>query len=256
MNPNSGPGDQTLPGHDYESEVPKLNAAPNVCTIGYVRIDYCRKPLHDVCEEIDRFAGWVTEHGTERPGLAVHGIYVDETPNHYSAGRALYLEALHKHIKSRPGIQGQRLVSRKNLHSSPIFRYRDTSELTLSLSQPLHEATLLTAGPLQVVHNPGTPPDAELASPAIVEIVITCEEPYEKYAGDEVQKRLQDYYCHRSRSGYQISGVPVGEIASVTHELRHRAAYVFATSLVEDFYESFGECWKGFVQAMELEQSD
>lgn len=134
-NPNSGPGDQTLPGHDYEREVPKLNAAPNVCTIGYVRIDYCRKPLHDVCEEIDRFAGWVTEHGSEKPGLAVHGIYLDETPNHYSAGRALYLEALHKHIKSRNGIQGQRLVSRfsrKEKKQQPHFSLSRTSELTLA----------------------------------------------------------------------------------------------------------------------------
>lgn len=94
-----------------------------------------------------------------------------------------------------------------------------------------------------------------MASPAIVDMVITCEEPYDRYAGDEVQKRLQDYHFERSRSGYQISGVPGGEIASVTRELRHRGAYVFATSLVEDFYESFGECWKSFVQAMELGQS-
>jgi hypothetical protein len=108
VNPNSGPGAESLPGHDYERELPKLNAASNVTTIGYVRVDYCKKPLHDVCEEIDRFAGW---HAGDAPGLAMQGIYVDETPNHFSAGRALYLEALWKHIKGKDGLLGQRLVS-------------------------------------------------------------------------------------------------------------------------------------------------
>lgn len=83
---------------------------PNVTTIGYVRIDYCRKPLHETCEEIDRFAGWVAAHGSDVPGLEVHGIYLDETPNHFSAGRRLYLEAVYKHIKQKEGLLGQRLV--------------------------------------------------------------------------------------------------------------------------------------------------
>ncbi|CAO2653670.1 Nn.00g030810.m01.CDS01 [Neocucurbitaria sp. VM-36] len=213
INPNSGPGSDSLPGHDYEREVPKLNAAPNVTTIGYVRIDYCRKPLHDACEEIDRFAGWMTKHGSEVPGLHLGGIYVDETPNHFSAGRMLYLEALHKHTKNKEGLLGQRLV----------------------------------------VHNPGTPPDAGLASPSIVDFIVTCEEPYQKYAGDETQQRLQDFFFHRARSGYQISGVPRERIRDVTLELREKGAYIFATSLVEDFYESFGECWPQFVAAMEVD---
>lgn len=84
---------------------------PNVTTVGYVRIDYCCKPLHDVCEEIDRFAGWVRLFGRDVVGLSVQGIYLDETPNHFSAGRKLYLEALHKHIKEQDGLLGQRLVS-------------------------------------------------------------------------------------------------------------------------------------------------
>ena len=114
INPNSGPGGASLPGHDYEREVPKLTSKPNVTTIGYVRIDYCKKSLHETCEEIDRFADWVTKHGQDAPGLSVQGIYVDETPNHYSAGRKLYLEALQKHIKGNDGLQGQRMVSLKS----------------------------------------------------------------------------------------------------------------------------------------------
>jgi hypothetical protein len=83
-------------------------------------------------------------------------------------------------------------------------------------------------------------------------MVVTCEEPFERYIGEEVQKRQVDYALHRSRTGYQLSGVPRTRMREVTHELRRKAAYVFATSLPEDFYESFGECWEEFVNAMDV----
>jgi hypothetical protein len=105
---------------------------------------------------------------------------------------------------------------------------------------------------LQVVHNPGTPPDAGLASPAIVDMIVLCEEPFERYTSEEVQQRLGDYFFDRSRSGYQISNIPKAQIKEATRELRQKGAFVFATSLVDDFYESFGECWKNFVEAMEV----
>jgi hypothetical protein len=85
-------------------------------------------------------------------------------------------------------------------------------------------------------------------------MVITCEEPYERYTGEQVQHRLSEYFFHRSRAGYQISGVPENRIREVVRELRHEGAYIFATSLVDDFYESFGNCWKAFVEAMETER--
>jgi lauroyl/myristoyl acyltransferase len=87
----------------------------------------------------------------------------------------------------------------------------------------------------------------------MVDIVITCEEPLQKCMGEQTQKRLQDYYFHRLRSGYQISAVPKERIREVTRELRKYGSYVFATSLVEDYYESFGKCWQEFVAAMEVD---
>lgn len=83
-------------------------------------------------------------------------------------------------------------------------------------------------------------------------MIVTCEEPYEQFSGDVTTKRLADYFFHRSRSGYQISAVPKERMTEVTHELRHKGAYVYATSLVDDFYESFGACWEDFIQAMEM----
>jgi hypothetical protein len=94
---------------DYSREIPKLNAHANVVTAGYIRIDYCKRPLSEVCIEIDTYASWATEY--EKTGLGVGGILLDETPNHYTAERAEYLDAVWQHIKATPGIQGDRLVS-------------------------------------------------------------------------------------------------------------------------------------------------
>ena len=82
-------------------------------------------------------------------------------------------------------------------------------------------------------------------------MVVTCEEPYGRYRGKEVQKRLRDYYYDQPKSGYMISAVPREEIVPLVHELRHRGAYLFVTDLVDDFYESFGASWHDFVAAME-----
>jgi hypothetical protein len=110
VNPNSGPfngsGRDPLPGHDYVRDIPKLTQHDNVCTVGYIRIDYCNKPLHEVYEEIDTYAGWVKEV----PGLGLNGILFDETPNHYTAERAEYLDLVGKYIKAAEGLSGERLV--------------------------------------------------------------------------------------------------------------------------------------------------
>lgn len=114
VNPNSGPGGSALPSHDYIREVPKLNEHDNVTTVGYVLINYCRRPLDDVFNDIDTYAGWVNENST----LGLKGILVDETPNHYTKARAAYLEAVGRHIKTLEGISGDRLVCFLN-HFSP-----------------------------------------------------------------------------------------------------------------------------------------
>lgn len=108
INPNSGPGDIPSPDPNYAREVARLNSYPNVYLIGYIRIDYCRKPLPETLAEIDRYAHWATD---ERPGLGLGGIMVDETPNHHTAERAEYLQKLHEYVKSVEGILRDRLVS-------------------------------------------------------------------------------------------------------------------------------------------------
>jgi hypothetical protein len=85
------------------------------------------------------------------------------------------------------------------------------------------------------------------------DVVVTCEEPYDRYRGMEVQKRLKEYPCNWVKSGYMISAVPGGEMGSFVRELRRSGAYLFATDLVDNFYESFGSGWDDFVAAMDME---
>jgi hypothetical protein len=105
--PNSAPGRLSLPGHDYCREIPKLNVFSNVTVIGYVRIGYCKKPLSEVFAEVETYAAWNRE-----PGLAVRGIFIDETPNHYSAEKVEYLDAIKHGIRfGLNSLAGSRLVS-------------------------------------------------------------------------------------------------------------------------------------------------
>jgi hypothetical protein len=90
-------------------ELPKLNSHANVTTVGYVLIDYCRRPLSEVYADIEAYAGWAT--GNQNTGIGVEGIFLDETPNHYSKERAEYLQAVGQHIKATGGILGDQLVS-------------------------------------------------------------------------------------------------------------------------------------------------
>lgn len=101
------------------------------------------------------------------------------------------------------------------------------------------------------MHNPGTPPDADMAPLGRPDAICTCEEPWPRFQGDEVQTRLRDYYFERSRSAYQISGIPSEQIAVAVRKLSRTARYIFATDLVEDFYESFSQTsWENFVAAI------
>jgi hypothetical protein len=201
--------------------------------------------------------------------MALEGILLDETPNHWSPEREEYLGRLARKIRDSEGMVGDRLVS-GDFFISPEFQ-----------AKPGHYFPyLLTL--TQIIHNPGTPPDYRLAPPPPPlpstikptpittdteldiepdedassptygpDIILTCEEPHARYLSSEVQSRLDEYYYPPSRSGYMISGVPLGEITEAVHDLKGRGRYVFATDLVDDFYESFGESWNEFVAAVE-----
>lgn len=54
----------------------------------------------------------------------------------------------------------------------------------------------------------------------------------------------------RSRTCYMVHSVPDEKVEELTRALQERAEYLFVTSAVERFYESFGSSWRVFVKAM------
>ncbi|KAL4937831.1 hypothetical protein BDV06DRAFT_215585 [Aspergillus oleicola] len=219
VNPNSGPGESPLPDENYAREIPRLNGYANVTTIGYIRIDYCRRALAESIAEIERYAGWSGRNThktglageTETSGLGMRGIFVDETPNHFSEERGEYLGALKRVVKGNDGILGEKFV----------------------------------------VHNPGTAPDTLLVATQTSDLTFICEEPYTRYRSEEVQNWLGLHPIHREQAGYMVSGVPAEEMNGLVSELRHRSGWIFVTETEVDFYERFGETWYGFVRAMQ-----
>jgi hypothetical protein len=81
--------------------------------VGYVRINYCKRDLGEVCKDVARYSGWSED--CSKPGLAVHGIFFDETPNHYSPNVAEFLDSVTQYVKDMSGILGDRVVSNPRL---------------------------------------------------------------------------------------------------------------------------------------------
>jgi hypothetical protein len=99
----------SLPGHDYIREVPKLNSYQNVVTVGYVRVGWCNRSFEETRRDIELYAGWSDEkHGIDN--LHVKGIYLDESPNHVSEHASTYLDSLHDLIRGNEGLLGDRMV--------------------------------------------------------------------------------------------------------------------------------------------------
>ena len=47
-----------------------------------------------------------------------------------------------------------------------------------------------------------------------------------------------------------VHSVPREEVAALVAELRWKGRYLFVTNLSADYYSSFGETWKVFIDAM------
>lgn len=89
-------------------EILRLNAQPNVRTLGYVRTTYCRRPISDVFADIETYSGWPKD--TPHASLGVHGIFFDETPNLFSEEVKTYLDDITKRVKESPGISDGKIV--------------------------------------------------------------------------------------------------------------------------------------------------
>jgi hypothetical protein len=109
INPSNGPGSAPWwPNADYVREIPRLNAFPNVQTVGYVHSTYCKRSSHDLIKDVETYAARSNDDSFQ--GLEVQGIFIDETVNLYSPKVKQYLDGIDEKIKANDGIGGDRLV--------------------------------------------------------------------------------------------------------------------------------------------------
>jgi hypothetical protein len=100
-----------------------------------------------------------------------------------------------------------------------------------------------------VIHNPGTAVDARFAE-AGPDITTVAEVDYGQFQTAEYQDWLAKSPYGRDQSSYMIHGAPVDGLADFVSALRGRARYLFVTNLSEGCYQSFGDAWEVFVEAI------
>jgi hypothetical protein len=102
INPASGPGLTSLPDDNYTREITKLNTFQNVRIIGYVAVQYGRKAAQTALDEISQYAAW-SEHNN---GLALQGIFLDESPQIADDHNSTFLDLMAQHIKNQKRLYG------------------------------------------------------------------------------------------------------------------------------------------------------
>src|SRR5687768_2776789 len=101
VNIHNGPGNGALPTADYWDAIGTLNSFENVRTIGYVATAWGDRNLSHVLEEVSVYSFW----GEYEPSLAMHGIFVDETPSQYSSDYVDYLQSISEAVYESPGLE-------------------------------------------------------------------------------------------------------------------------------------------------------
>jgi len=96
VNPASGPGSGPTPDENFTREITRLNKYPNVRTIGYVAVDYGKKPPEKALADMDKYASWPSHN----PNLAMQGIFLDESPQFADAANTTYMERVRAKVKS------------------------------------------------------------------------------------------------------------------------------------------------------------
>ncbi|KAF2667968.1 hypothetical protein BT63DRAFT_375237 [Microthyrium microscopicum] len=217
VNPHDGPGAGLMPDEYYSVEIPKLNAFPNVRTVGYVRVNYCTRDVTEVCNDVAKYAGWSKDFANT--GLGVEGIFFDETPNSNTSlpqldNVASYLQTVSRYAKDSEGILGDRLI----------------------------------------IHNPGTPPDVEVGN-AGADVTTVVEESFASYESPALQEYYAARYAllpdfDRAKRAYMVHSTPVESLSDLVLRLRDSGDYLFITDLCEDYYCKFGHSWLEFVRAV------
>jgi hypothetical protein len=106
VNPDSGPGDGPTPDDRYTEALKHLSSYHNVRALGYVRTGYATRSKADVLDEIQTYAAW----SSNSTSLAMHGVFLDETPHQYTAEAAEFLREVGDAIRNSQGLQSPNVV--------------------------------------------------------------------------------------------------------------------------------------------------
>jgi hypothetical protein len=240
INPSSGPGTLPYPDSDYTTQIQKLNSFPNVRTIGYVRTDFAKRNITSVLSDVSVYSGWANSpsDGANSNPLALHGIFFDEIPNEYSPETATYLSAINQAVKSSSGLLPARTVSVVSM------------KLVFTTIKSLRDV-LADSLPSQIVHNPGTIPDARFTDPN-TDITVVFEGSEQTYQSQQAALTALPY--HRSRYSYLVYSIAPSssknELRSTVDRLSQRAEFLFLTDLSENYYESFGTLWRDYIDVI------
>jgi len=134
VNPDSGPGNDSLPNDDYLPAIQRLNAFPNARTVGYVRTNYTLRPLSDVLQDISTYSGWANSS----QGIEMHGIFFDEAVHEYTPEAAEYMREANDAVRAASGFAGDETVRKLPLSINTSERITDNvnrSFTTLESSQ-------------------------------------------------------------------------------------------------------------------------
>ena len=133
INPNSGPGTPSLlTDPNLITGISKLNAYPNVRTLGYVLTGYGHRANATVTADVDIYASW---SASSQDGADIHldGIYFDEVSNDATQANYDRMASFSRH--ARQSIRGAKVVFNPGYRApEPLFA---SCDLMVEFEHPL-----------------------------------------------------------------------------------------------------------------------
>ncbi|KAL9110039.1 MAG: hypothetical protein Q9227_005378 [Pyrenula ochraceoflavens] len=217
INPHNGPGEHPLPDTNYVRELPRLAAHGNVRLLGYVHITYTQRELGLVLQDVCTYSTWA-ESGKVN-GLAVNGIFVDETPNTFDPISENYLSLVRDKIKTSPGL---------GPHNIPWY-----SDIE---------------GGIQVVHNPGCIPDPAFRRLADMNVVF---EDITHVFWSRLGSRLFESVGPRAELACIVHSIPSdmarNDLQNLVAAIDRVAETISLVSADQGDYVRFGPRWQNMV---------
>ncbi|OJJ48197.1 hypothetical protein ASPZODRAFT_61882 [Penicilliopsis zonata CBS 506.65] len=205
INPGNGPGPSPLPDANYTREIPRLTRYANARVLGYVATTYARRDISLVRREIATYAAWPTTSSI--PGLAVQGIFFDETPQQFSADAVMYLAELGGVVRT----------------------------------------TWKSGYVCMIIHNPGAIPDSRYLSMADCTIVFeaTYDTFLERHAAGLFAAIARDPRAQLGVLVHSVPDTVQGaQLHDLVAQVCRVADQVFITHLAVDYYAGFGGHWE------------